>query len=102
MGYLTRNQYTPLTNVAFGMKPGEISKPFKTPYGWDIIRVTEFVKKQEIPPAEKIQRARARMEALQTAQVYQEIMKNLKEKNTVVLYADNIKQLAAATAGKTQ
>jgi len=110
MGYLIRNQYAPLTNIAFGMKPGEISKPFKTPYGWDIIRVTELVKKQEIPPEERIQRARARMEAMQTAQVYQEIIKNLKEKNTVVLYADNIKQLAAATAapvpaapaGKTQ
>ena len=31
IGFVTQKQYKVLTDVAFTMKPGEISKPFKTP-----------------------------------------------------------------------
>lgn len=93
IGFVTQKQYKVLTDVAFTMKPGEISKPFKTPIGWTIIKVTEFVKKQDIPPEEGIKRARARMEATETSKSFDTLMKNLKEKNQVVLYEDRIRQL---------
>ena len=54
IGFVTQKQYKVLTDVAFTMKPGEISKPFKTPTGWAIIKVTEFVKKQAIPLEEDL------------------------------------------------
>jgi len=93
IGFVTQKQYKVLTDVAFTMKPGEISKPFKTPSGWTIIKVTEFVKKQEIPVDEGIKRARARLEATETSKSFDTLMRTLREKNQVVVYEDKIKQL---------
>jgi len=93
IGFITQKQYKALTDVAFTMKPGEVSKPFKTPTGWTIIKVTEYVKKQDIPPEEGIKRARARLEATETSKSFDALMKSLKEKNQVVIYEDKIKQL---------
>ena len=93
IGFVTQKQYKVLTDVAFTMKPGEISKPFKTPTGWSIIKVTEFVKKQDIPMEEGIKRARARLEATETSKSFDTLMKTLREKNRVVVYEDKIKQL---------
>jgi parvulin-like peptidyl-prolyl isomerase len=93
IGFVTQKQYKALTDVAFTMKPGEVSKPFKTPTGWTIIKVTEFVKKQDIPPEEGIKRARARLEATETSKSFDTLMKSLKEKSQVVLYEDKIRQL---------
>ena len=93
IGFITQKQYKVLTDVAFTMKPGEISKPFKTPTGWTIIKVTEFVKKQDIPMEEGIKRARARLEATETSKSFDTLMKSLKEKNQVMVYEDKIKQL---------
>jgi peptidyl-prolyl cis-trans isomerase C len=93
IGFVTQKQYKVLTDVAFTMKPGEISKPFKTPTGWTIIKVTEFVKKQDIPMEEGIRRARARIEAMETSKAFDALMKSLREKNQVVVYDDKIKQL---------
>jgi peptidyl-prolyl cis-trans isomerase C len=93
IGFITQKQYKYLTDVAFTMKPGEISKPFKSPTGWTIIKVTEFLKKQDIPMEEGIKRARARLEATETSKSFDTLMKSLREKNQVVLYEDKIKQL---------
>jgi parvulin-like peptidyl-prolyl isomerase len=93
IGFVTQKQYKGLTDVAFTMKPGEISKPFKAPTGWTIIKVTEFVKKQDLPPEEGIKRARARLEATETSKSFENLMKTLREKNQVVVYEDKIKQL---------
>ena len=93
LGFLTRKQYKDLTEVAFTMKAGEVSKPFKSPSGWSIIKVHEIVKKQEIPLEEGIKRAKARMEAMETAKFFDALMKNLRSKNKVTLYEDKIKQL---------
>jgi peptidyl-prolyl cis-trans isomerase C len=93
IGFVTQKQYKVLTDVAFTMKPGEISKPFKTPTGWCVIKVTEFVKKQDISTEEGIRRARARIEAMETSKSFDALMKNLRAKNQVVVYDDRIKQL---------
>jgi len=100
IGFVTQKQYKVLTDVAFTMKPGEISKPFKTPTGWAIIKVTEFVKKQAIPLEEGIKRASARLEATETSKSFDTLMKGLREKNQVVVYEDKIKQLQKEAAAQ--
>jgi len=97
LGFLTRRQSKAITDVAFSMKPGEISKPFKTPSGWTIIKVHEIIKKQEIPVAEGIKRAKARMEAIEAAKSFDALMKNLRAKNKVAVYEDKVKQLRKET-----
>jgi len=100
IGFVTQKQYKVLTDVAFTMKPGEISKPFKTPTGWAIIKVTEFVKKQAIPLEEGIKRASARLEATETSKSFDTLMKGLREKNQVVVYEDKIKHLQKEAAAQ--
>jgi parvulin-like peptidyl-prolyl isomerase len=97
LGFLTRRQYKELTDVAFRMKPGEVSKPFKSASGWSIIKVHEVIKKQEIPLEEGIKRAKARMEAMETAKFFDALMKNLRAKNRVAIYEDKIEQLQKET-----
>lgn len=102
LGFLTRKNYKEITDVAFTLKAGEISKPFKTPSGWSIVKVHEIVKKQEIPIEEGIKRAKARMEAMESAKFFDALMKNLRAKNKVVVYEDKVKNLPEDGAGTGQ
>jgi parvulin-like peptidyl-prolyl isomerase len=102
LGLVTRKQYKHLTDVAFTMKPGEISKPFKSPMGWDIIKVSGFVKKQNLTPEEEIRRAKARLQAMEASRAYDALMKNLKQKYPVVLYEDRIRLIESPPQGVDQ
>ena len=93
LGFLTRRQYRELTDVAFATKPGDFSKPFKSPSGWSILKVHEILKKQEIPLEEGIKRAKARMEAMEATEMFDAFMRNLQAKNQVVLYNDRIEKI---------
>ncbi len=43
LGYFTAAEMVPeFSKAAFALKPGQLSKPVKTNYGWHVIRVEEF------------------------------------------------------------
>ncbi|MBW1806318.1 MAG: hypothetical protein JRJ06_08140, partial [Deltaproteobacteria bacterium] len=79
----------------FVLKPGRFSKPFKTTSGWTIIKVTDFVKRQDVPAREGRKRARARLEAMETSSAFSAFIKDLKEKNKVVIYKDRLSRIVS-------
>ncbi len=49
LGYLLKGELIPeLDEIAFGMKPGEISDVIKTPYGYHILMVTECIPARQL------------------------------------------------------
>jgi peptidyl-prolyl cis-trans isomerase D len=48
LGSFGRGQMVPeFENTAFSMQPGQISKPFKTQFGWHILKVDGFTKSED-------------------------------------------------------
>lgn len=84
-------------NVAFSMKPGEISKPFKTDYGWHIIKMQGRRKIENRPPLEEmeeeIRNNLARMNSDKVEKAADDFIKNEKEKLGVVYFDKNIASL---------
>jgi peptidyl-prolyl cis-trans isomerase C len=73
MGVIARSILPPvLDKLLFSMKPGELSKPIKTPFGYGIYKVEEHRKKSfeevaaEIEPALKIELLQKKLEDLRS------------------------------------
>jgi peptidyl-prolyl cis-trans isomerase C len=50
LGYFKRDQMVPeFATAAFALKPGEISSPVKSPYGWHVIKIED--RRQAPPPS---------------------------------------------------
>jgi peptidyl-prolyl cis-trans isomerase C len=50
LGYFKREQMVPeFATAAFALKPGEISSPVKSPYGWHVIKIED--RRQAAPPS---------------------------------------------------
>jgi len=64
LGWFTRAEVDPaLADAAFALEPGQISEPFQTPYGWQIVRVID---KQADRPMSDSQYEQATTDAVDT------------------------------------
>lgn len=76
LGEFTRGQMVPqFEQVAFALKPGEISEVFDTQFGYHIIKVDEHNEAKEMT----LEEARPRIEEFLELQSKQEYLKKLKE-----------------------
>ena len=63
LGWFTKDRMVPdFSNAAFKLKPGEISEPVKTQFGWHIIKV-EGERNKTFPPFEQLKEQAARFVA---------------------------------------
>ncbi|MGH6915149.1 MAG: peptidylprolyl isomerase, partial [Geminicoccales bacterium] len=81
LGYFTAPEMVkPFSDVAFGLKEGEVSdQPVKTQFGWHIIKV-EDVRTRNIPPFEKV---KAQVEREVWEKLGEDFLRQYREQTTV-------------------
>jgi peptidyl-prolyl cis-trans isomerase C len=90
LGFFTRSRMVPeFANAAFGMKPGEISKPVKSPFGWHVIKVVE---KKDGKPV-KFADVKDQVRGDYQNESFTSLVDSLKAKKNVVINEDKIKEL---------
>ena len=95
LGWFTKDRMVPeFADAAFKMKPGEISDPVKTQFGWHIIKVEE-TRVKTFPPFEQVKDQAARYVA-QKAQ--SELIASLRDKVKIERFDEEPKPAAAPAA----
>ena len=90
LGFFTRSRMVPqFAEAAFSMKPGEISHPVKTPFGYHIIKVVE---KKEGKPV-KFEEVKEQVRGDFQSDSINELIASLKKSNKVVVHEDNVKAM---------
>jgi peptidyl-prolyl cis-trans isomerase C len=88
LGFFTRSRMVPqFAEKAFSMKPGEISEPVKTPFGWHIIKVVE--KKAGKPV--KFEDVKDQVKSDFQNESINELIASLKKSSKVVVHEDKVK-----------
>lgn len=99
LGYFTAEEMVPeFSKAAFGLKPGEISKPVKTNYGWHVIKL-EDRKPGGAQPFEQVQGG---IRALLLRQQVQKEVAELRKAATIEIVDPELKKLQEEALKKAQ
>lgn len=80
LGFFSKDRMVPeFAEAAFSQKPGEISAPVKTQFGWHIIKVTEKKPAGTVPFDEVKDQITAYLKSTKQREAVQGILKNLKD-----------------------
>ena len=79
LGFFAKDRMVPeFAAVAFGLKPGEISDPVKTQFGWHVIKVTEKKPAGTVPFEEVKDQIIAYLKSAKQREAVQTVLKKLK------------------------
>ena len=84
LGLITAEQMVPeFSNPVFAMKKGELGKPFKTPFGFHIVKVTDLIPPKQMELKEVIDSLRPRLDNENRENLIIKELERLKEKYNV-------------------
>ncbi len=97
LGFFVRGQMVPpFEEAAFTLKPGEVSKPFSTQFGWHIVKV-DARRERQAPPYEAI---KDRLKAAVIHYKAQQIVLDLRSKAQIEYLDPEIKKLVDGEQAK--
>ena len=93
LGYFTKGQMVKeFEEAAFALKPGDVSEPVKTQFGWHVIKI-EDKREKGAPPFDSV---KDRIMAALVQQKTQETIKNLRDKAKVEYVDPDVKKAMEA------
>lgn len=99
LGFFGRGQMVPqFEEAAFGLKPGEVSQPFETQFGWHIVQVDER-RARQLPPYDAIK------ERVRTAVIHrkaQQIVIALRNKAQIEYVDPDIRKQVESERSRTK
>lgn len=101
LGYFARRRMDPkFSEAAFNLKPGEISDPVKTNFGYHIIKVEDHKEASTVPYEEAEEKIMVQLERQQTRDAMKKFLDELKKDAKIERKEDNIKVNESAAAGQ--
>ena len=92
LGFFTKERMVPeFSKAAFDLKPGKVSDPVKTQFGWHVIKVEEKKDARTRPFDEVKDDIQRQLLTTQVREATQKLMTELKETTKVELKEENIK-----------
>jgi peptidyl-prolyl cis-trans isomerase C len=89
LGYISKGQTVPeFETVAFSLQPGQLSGVIKSQFGYHVIKVTAKQPEKTIPFDEIKDQLKQMLLADKHKERFDTILRDLKEKNKVVIYKD--------------
>lgn len=99
LGFFGRAQMVPeFSEAAFNLKPGEISEPVRSPFGYHIIQLVELKEAKEANFEDAKEEIDLQIRHAQRAEAFEKFLDELKEGATVERFPENIESKSEGQA----
>lgn len=91
LGYVAKGQHHPtFTEAALNLKPGEVSSPIRTPFGWHIIKLIDVKAAEQKTFEEAREEIQRQLLPRKRQEAFESFMASLREKHKVEIYEQKL------------